>query len=147
MSLDSGQDRLNMFNISVEDTGHHPHNVVVQIKDCVKNCLKSEPSSLDQLRTHLAHHLSRPEIMGAMYRFMWVDKVGRSYFIIIATNLEDGLGRGKPVLAWAVRQKMKMSLKDLCSATIKNNIQTSDDVTTLGLPTSLQSDIYQLFQT
>ena len=85
--------------------------------------------------------------MGAMYRFMWVDKVGRSYFIIIATNLEDGLGRGKPVLAWAVRQKMKMSLKDLCSATIKNNIQTSDDVTTLGLPTSLQSDIYQLFQT
>ena len=52
-------------------------------------------------------------IFFSLFRFMWVDKVGPgvSYFIIIATNMEDGWGRGKPVLAWAMKKKRNLSLK------------------------------------
>lgn len=85
--------------------------------------------------------------MGSLYRFMWVDKVGQSYFIIIATNLEDGYGRGKPVLAWAVKStKLKMSLKELCVASIRSSMENSDDVLQLGLPRSLENDICDLFE-
>ena len=136
-----------MFNISVEDTGNHPQNVLTQIKTCLRTCLKSEPVSLDQLRVQLSSSLSQPGIMGSLYRFMWVDKVGQSYFIIIATNLEDGYGRDKPVLAWAVKStKLKMTLKELCVASIRSSMENSDDVLELGLPRSLEHDICDLFE-
>ena len=77
---------------------------------------------------------------------MWVDKVGHSYFIIIATNLEDGYGRGKPVLAWAVRKKRKMSLKEVCIDVLKDAVETKEDIVQLGLPRCLEEDLCLMFK-
>lgn len=141
-----------MFTVSVEDTGSHPDSVLSQIKKCLRSCLRSEPASVDELRARLAARLCAPHIMGALYRFMWVDTVGsrdtrgQNYFIIIATNLEDGWGRGKPVLAWAVRRRTLASLKEMCIETIKDNLSTKDEVEELGLPRSLEDNLCSLFE-
>jgi len=101
---------------------------------------------LDLVRKCLATNLRQPHIMGSLYRFMWVDKVGHSYFIIIATNLEDGYGRGKPVLAWAVRKKRKMSLKEICIDVLKDAVETKEDIVQLGLPRCLEEDLCLMFK-
>ena len=47
-------------------------------------------------------------MMTVMCRFMWVDELGvKNYFINIASYLEDSSGRCRPVLAVAVRKKVK----------------------------------------
>ena len=47
-------------------------------------------------------------MMTVMCRFMWVDELGvKNYFINIASYLEDASGRCRPVLAVAVRKRVK----------------------------------------
>ena len=47
-------------------------------------------------------------MMTVMFRFMWVDELGvKNYFINIASYLEDSSGRCRPVLAVAVRKRVK----------------------------------------
>ena len=81
---------------------------------------------------------------------MWVDKVGpgvgHSYFIIIATSLEDGHGRGKPILAWAVRKKMKSTLKEICFDVLKDNVDSVEDAVGLGLPRCLEDDLCDMIK-
>ena len=134
-----------MFWIRVDDTGNHPANVLSAIKKCLQPCFSKQPENLDQARDSIAEKLRKPEVMGKLYRYLWVDQMGRNYFIIIATSLEDGMGRGKPILCWAIRRKLKGSLAELCLEVISKNLSEIEDINKLGLPTRLQRDTEQAF--
>ena len=135
-----------MFLISVEDTGNHPANVLSEIKRCLQQSFKVPPENLDQTRDSIAEKLSHPSIMGGLYRYLWVDQMGRNYFIIIATCLEDGMGRGKPILAWSVRRKPKESLSERCLEVISENLTEKQDIELLGLPTRLEKEVEETFR-
>ena len=135
-----------MFLISVEDTGNHPANVLSEIKRCLQKSFKVAPENLEQTRVSIAEKLSQPDIMGRLYRYLWVDRMGRNFFIIIATSLEDGKGRGKPILAWSVRRKPKRSLAERCLEVISENLTEKEDIELLGLPTRLEKEVEEIFQ-
>ena len=135
-----------MFLISVEDTGNHSATVLSEIKRCLQQSFKVAPENLDQTRDSIAEKLGRPSVMGGLYRYLWVDQMGRNYFIIIATCLEDGMGRGKPILAWSVRRKAKRSLAERCLEVISENLTEKQDIELLGLPTRLEKDVEEIFQ-
>ena len=86
-------------------------------------------------------------IIMSIFRFMWVDEVGMSnYFINIASYLEDSSGRCRPVLAWAVRKRMKDSLREICLEVISETITSGarEEIQTLGLPHSLEENLCEL---
>ena len=136
---------IKMFMISVEDTGNHSATVLSEIKRCLQQSFKAAPENLDQTRDSIAEKLARPNIMGGLYRYLWVDQMGRNYFIIIATCLEDGMGRGKPILAWSVRRKPKRSLAERCVEVISENLTEKQHIELLGLPTRLEREVEEIF--
>ena len=134
-----------MFLISVEDTGNHPANVLSEIKRCLQKSFKVAPENLEQTRDSIAEKLKKPDVMGPLFRYLWVDEMGRNYFIIIATSLEDGKGRGKPILGWAVRKKMRR-LTELSLEVIGESLKEIEDIDKLGLPTLMEEDIAEVFK-
>ena len=61
-----------MYNVSVEDTGNHPDKIIAEVRKCLVSCLKKDPASMDELRQRLVSQLSRPAVMGGLYRSMTV---------------------------------------------------------------------------
>ena len=134
-----------MFWIRVEDTGNQSGSVLTAIKKCLQPCFNKQPDNLEQTRESIAQRLSKPDVMGQLYRYIWVDQMGRNYFIIIATSLEDGKGRGKPILGWAVRKKMRR-LTELSLEVIGESLKEIEDIDKLGLPTLMEEDIAEVFK-
>ena len=135
-----------MFWIRVEDTGNQSGSVLNAIKKCLQPCFNKQPDNLEHTRESIAQRLSKPDVMGQLYRHIWVDQMGRNYFIIIATSLEDGMGRRKPILCWAIRRKMKDSLAELCLEVISKSLSEIEDINKLGLPTRLERDTEKVFR-
>ena len=135
-----------MFLIDVEDTGDQPVNLLSEIKRCLQQSFKEAPENLDETRDSIAEKLKQPNIMGSLYRDLWVDRLGRNFFIIIATLLEDGIGRGKHILAWAVRRKPVSSLAERCLEVISENLSEKEDIQQLGLPSRLKKELGEIFQ-
>ena len=135
-----------MFWIRVEDTGNQSRNVLTAIKKCLQPCFNKQPDNLEHTRESIAQRLSKPDVMGQLYRHIWVDQMGRNYFIIIATSLEDGMGRRKPILCWAIRRKLKDSLAELCLEVISKSLSEIEDINKLGLPTRLERDTEKVFR-
>ena len=135
-----------MFLISVEDTGNHPDHVLSAIKKCLQQSFRKLPENLSETRDSIAEKLRQTKVMGKLYRYLWVDQMTKNYFIIIATTLEDGMGRGKPILAWAVRRKTERSLAELCLEVISDSVSDLEDINKLGLPTSLETEAEEFFK-
>ena len=134
-----------MFTIKLEDVGRHPEYVLSAIKNCLRLSFKTPPEILDKTRDSIAEKLKKPDVMGPLFRYLWVDEMGRNYFIIIATSLEDGKGRGKPILGWAVRKKMRR-LTELSLEVIGESLKEIEDIDKLGLPTLMEEDIAEVFK-
>ena len=120
--------------------------MITEVKKCLVSCLKSEPANTEELRQRLVNQLSQPAVMGSLYRLLWVDELGvKNYFINIASYLEDSSGRCRPVLAWAVRKKVK-SLREICLEVISETMTSGarEEIQTLGLPHSLEENLCEL---
>lgn len=135
-----------MFLIGVEDTGNQQVSLLSEIKRCLQKSFKVAPENLEETRDSIAEKLKQPNLMGSLYRDLWVDRMGCNFFIIIATLLEDGFGRGKHILAWAVRREPKGSLAERCLEVISENLTEKEDIEKLGLPTRLEKDLGEIFQ-
>ena len=134
-----------MFSICVDEKGNQSEDIISSIRLTVRASLDLHPQNENLIRNHLATNLSLPGVMGPNYRYLWVDKIGSSFFIIIATHIEGG-GRGKPVLVWAIRRKVGDTLRDICMDTIIWRLRKKIDVDSLGLPKTLRNDLIESFE-
>eukprot|EP00092_Neocalanus_flemingeri_P003480 GFUD01003729.1.p1 GENE.GFUD01003729.1~~GFUD01003729.1.p1 ORF type:complete len:138 (-),score=31.37 GFUD01003729.1:39-452(-) len=134
------------FNICIDETGTQSVDILSAIRRVIRHSLELHPEHEKLIRQSMVCSLPLPHVMGPAYRYLWVDKIGASFFIIIATHCEGG-GRGKPVLVWAIRRKVGDTLKDICMDTILGRLRVKMEVEKLGLPTILQRDLMAAFDT
>ena len=132
------------FNICIDETGNQSEKILTEIRRVVRDSLELNPIKENLIRDSLAISLALPGVMGDRYRYLWVDKIGMSFFIIIATHLEGG-GRGKPVLIWAIRRKVGDTLREISMDTILGKLRGSEEISRLGLPETLQKDLKDAF--
>ena len=135
---------MGSFKICIDDTGNQPDNILAAIRVVIEDSLEVSPSNENLIHQSLATSLPLSHVMGPYYRYLWVDKIGLHFFIIISTRLEGG-GRGKHVLVWAIRRKVGNTLKGICMDTIMGKLKRKEEVERLELPKTLQNDLIEAF--
>ena len=82
-----------MYIVNIELTGGLPEEDISKVRECVISCLKPTPTSSKNLKERLKNQLSHPNVMGSIYKCVWVDTLGtrpynestqRNYFIVIS---------------------------------------------------------------
>jgi len=139
---------MGSFFIHVDDLGNQSDELLRKIRGAVWDTLVTSNSD-DYIRDNLRIALPLSKVMGVTYRYSWVDKIGRSLFIIIATNLrnEEGVVRGRPVLVWAIRRKVGQTLREICIDAILGRLKEKQDIEKLALelPRTVLSDMKETF--
>ena len=132
------------FNICVDEPGNQSDKILTEVRRVIRDSLELHPNKENLIRDSMCISLALPGVMGTFYRYLWVDKIGKSFFIIIATHMEGG-GRGKPVLIWAIRRKVGDTLREICMDTILGKLKEREDIDRLELPKTLQSELKEAF--
>ena len=135
-----------MYTVNIEDTGGHPDSDISILRECIISCLKPDPASSKDLSERLARELSKSEVMGRSFRFVWVGQPielnafnWRDFFIIFwDRNVMSG--RIDHVYFWAKRRPEKVSLQEKCLDVISESMKSDEkeEIKKLGLPRCLE---------
>eukprot|EP00092_Neocalanus_flemingeri_P053790 GFUD01063289.1.p1 GENE.GFUD01063289.1~~GFUD01063289.1.p1 ORF type:complete len:140 (+),score=36.93 GFUD01063289.1:127-546(+) len=132
------------FSICIDLTCNLSEDMLSKIRQVIRDSLDLHPVDGHLLLPSLASSLPLPHVMGPVYRYLWVDKIGHSFFIIIATFNEEGK-EGVPVVVWAIRRKVGHTLSAICMNTIMGRLNGLEEVKKLGLPKTLEKDMMKAF--
>ena len=148
------QPTTNMYTVNIEDTGGHPDSDISILRECVISCLKPDPASSKDLSERLARELSKSEVMGRSFRFVWVGQSielnafnwrWRDFFIIfLDRNVMPG--RSDHVYFWAERRPEKVSLQEKCLDVISESMKSDEkeEIKGLGLPRCLEDRLKEM---
>ena len=137
------QATTNMYTVRIADTGGHPDSDISILRECVISCLKPDPASSKDLSERLVRELSKSEVMGRSFRFVWVGQPielnafnWRDFFIIFSVMP----GRSDHVYFWAERRPEKVSLQEKCLDVISESMKSDEkeEIKKLGLPRCLE---------
>ena len=134
------------FRICIDEPANQEEDTLSEIRKAITDSLElnrypARGSLLDSLRSSLP----QPHVMGSVYRNLWVDESGRSFFIIIATFKAGAWGGvGKHVLVWAIRKVD--TLRDICMDLVMKRLRGSKEVESLEIPKTLQTDLIEAFE-
>ena len=95
-----------------------------------------KPSSI-RLQQHLVGFLS---VLLGHNTLVWVDKIGRSFFIVI--SVQDG----KNMVIWALHQSLNR-LKEQAARVVGLHLFDREQVPVLGLPKVLEEDVKDFIPT
>ena len=130
-----------MYIVNIDLTGGLPEEDISKVRECVISCLKPTPTSSKNLKERLKNQLSHPNVMGSIYKCVWVDTLGtrpynestqRNYFIVISFRNE----RNKNVLISAQEIQEIKSLEERCLDIIYENLNSheKEEIKELRLP-------------
>ena len=102
------------------------------LRECIISCLKPDPADSKDLSERLARELSKSEVMGRSFRFVWVEQpielnaFNRRVFFIIFLDRNVMPGRSDHVYFWAEKRPERVSLQEKCLDVISESMKSDE---------------------